>query len=701
MARNSTKKLTYMQKAFLSFILAIGVSLAAIHTKAQETEGALAPLIVTATRNESSIGDTPYAIVVSGQADIHRKAFRTLPQVFREVPGAMVQETSPGQGSPYLRGFTGFRNLMLIDGVRLNNSVFRSGPNQYWSTIDVLGVDHIEIVKGPKSSLYGSDAIGGTVQVFTKDPFTGAKDGNGFFLSRFSSARRSTVGRIETANLIGTKSAFVAGLSGKRFGDLEGGRDIGRQTGVGYDEYDGDLKFVHRFGDSATLTLLHQRVRQNNVPRTHKTIHAKSWEGTSVGSDLRRELDQERTLSYLRLDAEDWGLWADEARVILSWQEQDEVRDRIKSNGSNQLQGFQVSTLGTTIQLSKGDEEDRWTYGAEYYHDKIDSFSSSNSIQGPVADDASYDLIDLFAQRETLLPADFCLIAGARFSHAAADAGSVQDPISGLKTSLEDDWNAFVGSLRLTVPTETATWFTGFSQGFRAPNLSDLTRLDSARTNEIETPSPNLQPERFLTSELGFRKTGDGGSIEITLFHTWIDDLITRSPTGDIIDGENEVTKRNSGDGWVAGAEMVGEMSLSSSWSLYGHLAWLQGEAYVYPNSNLSDRRSEYLDRLMPLMGEGGLAWEREGSPWWGAFSCRFASEADKLSTRDIADTSRIPDGGTPSYAVLDLQTGRSISQTTEVSIIVENLLNEDYRVHGSGTNEAGRNFILSVRSSF
>jgi hemoglobin/transferrin/lactoferrin receptor protein len=103
----------------------------------------------------------------------------------------------------------------------------------------------------------------------------------------------------------------------------------------------------------------------------------------------------------------------------------------------------------------------------------------------------------------------------------------------------------------------------------------------------------------------------------------------------------------------------------------------------------------------MPLMGEGGLAWEREGSPWWGAFSCRFASEADKLSTRDIADTSRIPDGGTPSYAVLDLQTGRSISQTTEVSIIVENLLNEDYRVHGSGTNEAGRNFILSVRSSF
>jgi hemoglobin/transferrin/lactoferrin receptor protein len=691
-----------MHKSFTSYVFAIGVSLAPMHSKAQETEGALAPLIITATRNEASIGDTPYAIVVREQADIQRNAFRTLPQVFREVPGAMVQETSPGQGSPYVRGFTGFRNLMLLDGVRLNNSVFRSGPNQYWSTIDVLAVDHIEIVKGPKSALYGSDAIGGTAQVFTKDPFAGAEEGRGYFLSRISTARQSAVGRIEAANLIGTNSAFATGLSGKRFGDLEGGRDIGWQTGVGYDEYDGDFKFAHRLGGSATLTLLHQRVRQNNVPRTHKTIHAKSWKGTSLGKDIRRELDQERNLSYLRLDAKDWGTLADEARVILSWHEQKEVRDRIKSNGSNQLQGFEVSTLGTTIQMAKGDNEKRWTYGMEYYHDEVDSFSSEkDSIQGPVANDASYDLLDLFAQRETTLFEDFHLIAGTRFSHAAVDAKSVQDPINGLKTSLEDDWNALVGSLRLTVPMETTTWFAGLSQGFRAPNLSDLTRLDSARTDEIETPSPNLQPERFLTSELGFRKAGNGDSIEITLFHTWIDDLITRSPTGVTIGGENEVTKRNSGDGWVAGAEMIGEITITDSWSLYGHLAWLQGEAYVYPTSNLSDRRSEYLDRLMPLMGEVGLAYKQGGGPWWGELSCRFAADADKLSTRDIADSSRIPDGGTPSYTVLDLQAGRTFAQATEVTVLVENLLNEDYRVHGSGTNEAGRNFILSVRSSF
>ncbi|MFP6886618.1 MAG: TonB-dependent receptor, partial [Opitutales bacterium] len=530
----------------------------------------LKPWTVTATRNEGLQHKTPNAVQAINETQLSRLAFRTLPQVFQAVPGAMVQETSPGQGSPYVRGFTGFRNLMLVDGVRLNNSVFRSGPNQYWNTIDVLAIDRIEVVKGPKSALYGSDAVGGTVQAFTRNPFAAAREG-GHFLSRFSSARRSAVGRLETAHVLGANSALTAGLSGKQFGDLEGGRYIGRQTGVGYDEYDGDFKFAQRLGDDSTLTFLHQRVRQNNVPRTHKTIHAKSWKGTGTGSALKRELDQERNLSYLRLDAEDWGKLADEARVILSWHEQDEVRDNINSSGSQRLQGFDVDTFGATIQLSKGDEDNRWTYGVEYYRDEVDSFSSSNTIQGPVGDDASYDLLDLFAQCETVLPANFRFIAGTRFSHAAAKANSVQDPITGNKTSLEDDWNALVGNIRLAyLANDETTWFAGLSQGFRAPNLSDLTRLDSARTDEMETPSPALNPEHFLTSELGFRKIGEGISLELALFHTWIDDLITRSPTGKLIDGENEVMKRNSGDGWVTGIELSGNASLSDSYSLFG-----------------------------------------------------------------------------------------------------------------------------------
>ena len=87
----------------------------------------------------------------------------SVPEALSETPGVLVQQTAHGQGSPYLRGFTGFRTVALVDGIRLNNSTFRDGPNQYWSTIDALAITRLEVVKGPASVMYGSDAVGGTV----------------------------------------------------------------------------------------------------------------------------------------------------------------------------------------------------------------------------------------------------------------------------------------------------------------------------------------------------------------------------------------------------------------------------------------------------------------------------------------------------------------------------------------------------------
>lgn len=90
--------------------------------------------------------------------------------MLRDVTGIMIQETAFGQGSPYIRGFTEFRNVFLVDGIRLNNSVFREGPNQYWNTVDPFSLERLGVVKGPGSVLYGSDAVGGTVNAISKSP---------------------------------------------------------------------------------------------------------------------------------------------------------------------------------------------------------------------------------------------------------------------------------------------------------------------------------------------------------------------------------------------------------------------------------------------------------------------------------------------------------------------------------------------------
>ena len=130
----------------------------------------LPEVVVTALRAETALAEVPYAGRVVDREDMQQTAPRTTPDALRGLPSTMVQKTGYGQGSPYLRGFTGFRTLMMVDGIRLNNSTFRDGPNQYWNTVDPWSVARYETVMGPASVLYGSDAVGGAVNALTLAP---------------------------------------------------------------------------------------------------------------------------------------------------------------------------------------------------------------------------------------------------------------------------------------------------------------------------------------------------------------------------------------------------------------------------------------------------------------------------------------------------------------------------------------------------
>ncbi|HRV81833.1 MAG TPA: Plug domain-containing protein, partial [Planctomycetota bacterium] len=131
------------------------------------------PTVVVEPAPSNASGPPPDATtrITIGADEVFEHNYRTLPEALRDVPQVMVQETSYGQGSPYLRGFTGFGTVLLVDGVRLNNSVFRAGPNQYWNTVDITSLDRLEVELGPNSPLYGSDALGGVVRAFTRSPY--------------------------------------------------------------------------------------------------------------------------------------------------------------------------------------------------------------------------------------------------------------------------------------------------------------------------------------------------------------------------------------------------------------------------------------------------------------------------------------------------------------------------------------------------
>jgi hemoglobin/transferrin/lactoferrin receptor protein len=132
----------------------------------ESTESAI---VVTATKDQRSPHSLPYYVDTLTEEQLRLKdAVRTIPEALGKQTAVMVQKTGHGQGSPFIRGFTGFRTLFLVDNVRLNNSVFRDGPNQYWNTVDPLSINRLEVVKGPFSALYGSDAVGGTVNAVTQ-----------------------------------------------------------------------------------------------------------------------------------------------------------------------------------------------------------------------------------------------------------------------------------------------------------------------------------------------------------------------------------------------------------------------------------------------------------------------------------------------------------------------------------------------------
>lgn len=661
------------------------------------------PLVVTPTRQVAPVTLSPYSIATISEQQIIDRLDRTVPELLGRTPSVMAQKTSHGQGSPFIRGFTGYRNLALIDGVRLNNSTFRDGPNQYWNTIDPYSLRSVELVRGQGSVLYGTDAIGGTLNALTARPVyadSGFLTGGRTF-ARWSSAEQSYTGRVEGYVSEADQYGFLFGFTGKDYGNLRTSGQ-GENPNTGYEEWDADLKAEFFLNPDTRLTFLHQQVHQNDAWRTHSTIFGIPWRGTDIGSDQRRSLDQLRQLTYLQLEGNPGGV-VDHYLVGISHQRQAEEQFRIRAvgDGRRNLSGFDVDTYGAIAQLSSDTAIGYLTYGASYYIDRVDSYRlnynadgsfDDRSIQGPVSDDSTYELADVFIQDHLTLNDRLDFWLGVRGTVAKADIGRAEDPVSGNPFSFQDDWTSAVGSGRFLYDldgSDTLALFGGVSQGFRAPSLSDLSRLDLARSGEIETPSPGLEPEKYTSMEIGVRKDHESTRLSVAYYYTDIKDFIVGTRTGRIVDGSQEVTKTNGGDGYVSGFEFEIQQGLNEHLSLFGWMSWQDGDLE-------SDGVLEPMSRIMPLSAEAGVRWTPCGAVWVELLAYGSARQ-DLLPLRDQLDTERIPPGGTPGYVIGTLRGGYDLGNGLSLTAALENFTDEAYRVHGSGINGPARNFILAA----
>jgi TonB-dependent heme/hemoglobin receptor len=643
-------------------------------------EETLPELVVTATRVERELFNTPQAVTLIDPIEIEEANISSTPDLFNFATGVYVQKTNLGGGSPFIRGLTGKQVVILVDGVRLNNSFYRFGPHQYLNTIDPNIIERIEVVRGPTSVLYGSDALGGTINIITRrrTDFSSPQDLDGLLYGLYDSAVSGGMARIQVE---GNADHFglLGGISRKYLDDLVGGGDIGEQVPSGYDENNADLKLNWHLDSQQELIFATQYLRQYDVPKTSEV---------TLGDKLKFNYEpQERQLTYLEYRGQDLDLF-DLVKANLSYNRQKEGEEIIDEDTPNleTREVTDVETLGLGLQLTNVlNEANRLTYGLEYYQDEYDTHKDevdlttgiTTSVIPGTPDGAEYTSFGVYLQDEIRLGERADAVLGLRYSAFEADGTLVTEAQT---ESLNLDTSKVTGSLngRFAL-TPQLNLVGGVAQGFRAPNMEDFFgRVDFF--NEI--PNTELEPEESLNWEVGLKYNDRTTSGEIYYYYTDYEQLIER------VEVEPGVEQRqNIGEAWIQGIEAALSYRFDQHWSVSGTATWTEGEDKV------TDRP---LRRIPPLNGSLRVRYTHDHR-LWTEVNTLFAQGQDQLSGGDIRDP-RIPEGGTPGYGVWSLRAGFQRTPDEQLLVSLENIGDKEYKTHGSGLYAPGRSVLVSYR---
>ncbi len=643
-------------------------------------------VVITSQRNPQQQVDIPYSVNSISRKEMDKFSPRTTPDALMNTNGVFVQKTNHGGGSPFIRGLTGNQTLLLIDGIRLNNSIYRYGPNQYLNTVDPFSIDKIEVAKGTGSVQYGSDAMGGVLQMFTKEPvlYKEGQEWHGNVLGKYMTGDMEKTGRGELQYSSQKLAAFVGGTY-RDFGDLIGGKNTGKQSPSGYNEYAFDTKIAFAVKDNIQLTFANQFFRQENVPIYHKVV---------LENYLLNEFDQQqRMLTYARMNIQGHQKLFNQVKLIASWQQGIEGRN-FQKNGSSLLtkERDEINTLGFTADINSR-LSNKWTVnsGIEIYHDQVGSTkneitdSGSGLIvekRGLYPDDSKYNNYSIYSLHHLDL-GKWIMDGGIRFN---AFQINISDATLG---NVEISPEAIVfNAAAMYNFNPTHHVYTTFSSGFRAPNIDDMGTLGIVDFR-YEIPAYDLSPEKSKNYELGYKLSLPKFYGTIAAYYMNLNQLITRVKIeGQFTDGYQVYKKENMEEAYIKGLEAAANWKFNSAWEFSGGISYTYGQSIT---------KEEPLRRIPPLNGR--LAGTYSFLKFFTTAELLFADKQDRLALGDKSDN-RIPTGGTPGWQVVNLYAGYQLSPV-KFNVGLQNLFNEDYRTHGSGINGIGRSAFLSINYAF
>jgi hemoglobin/transferrin/lactoferrin receptor protein len=629
---------------------------------------------ITAFRFQLKNHETPGHIITFSKKNLTDNIPRSLPEFFDGLGNVYVQKTNHGGGSLFIRGLTGNQTLLTIDGIRLNNSTFRYGPNQYLNTINANMVDKIEVLAGSGSVQYGSDAIGGLVQIFSISPNFDKKIGLNLNTSWATQNMEKSING--ALNLSNKKVGLVISGAVKNFGDLVSGKGI--QTPSGYKEHSLEGKFVWKIYKNASLTAAHQSLVQKDVPIYHKII--------LENFALNHISSQNRNLSYLKFANKTKSKFFTEQEITLSQQLNSEARIQQK-NGSSTIrnENDKIQTTGISlVNISKFNTFWQASSGFEAYFDLV------NSLRNDATDNVNVSKRGLYPNKSTYANNAFFTMHQFTLKSSTVNAGvrynTVMMNIPDEKLGASNIKNgALVYNLSfLQKINATFVAYASYNTAFRSPNIDDMGTLGIVDFR-YEIPSDKLKPEMSKQIEIGFKFQNKVNSGQISVYHNKLTDLITREKiAGQFIENYPVYIKQNTSKATNKGFEWSSKSTISKNWQFDSFLTYTFGQ---------DDIKNEPLRRIPPFFSNFKLVFRQNNfsiSP-----GINLAAQQKRLAQGD-KDDNRIGPNGTPAYAVFNTNMAYQF-QKFSIKMNLQNITNQLYKTHGSGIYGYGRSVFFNL----
>jgi hemoglobin/transferrin/lactoferrin receptor protein len=744
------------QLLFLVLILSFTEQLVAQKSKKDSTKKApiqLQEVVVSANRVPESKRYVAQQIEVISSKRIAEIDAPNTGDLLSNSGTLFVQRSQFGGGSPVIRGFESSRILLMVDGVRMNNLIYRAGHLQNIITVDQNILDRVEVGYGPSSVVYGSDALGGVINMYTRNPTFDGMKVSGMVRLATATGERSANVLFNTSTKNG-KLASLTSITGATFGDLSIGsnftsqvnKDAGLQTfiprvtnsrdafdtvstankylirGTGYSQYDIMQKVMFKPSEKVSHLLNFQFSTSTDINRTDRLLETvNNAQGVPLNPRFAEWYygPQFRLMGmYQFLNTQKTKLY-DQMRVTLSYQSIEESRHdrRYNTNLPSSLnhRTENVGVWGLTADFTKqlnsksdlryGIDAQLNTLKSTAYAENINTKAQSKLITRYPDGNNTQNHYAAYATYTNKISDKLTALAGLRFSAGSLNSNVVDNSFLSLPvTKFEQSYSTLNYNLGL-IWYPVADWKVSLanSSGFRTPNIDDLAKVFESAAGNLVVPNANLKPEKTNTLDLGIAKSFGKVFAETNFFYTsFTDAIVTDKFT---LNGQEKVTYRgvtsnvvaqqNKQSAYIWGNSTQVTANINRLFSAYASIN------YTYGRINKDNGTTTPLDHIPPMYGRLGVRFTeyKVKAELFMNYNSAKRIEDYLLGAEDNEQYALTKDG-TPGWATVNLRITTVITPTIHFQIGVDNLADLQYRHFASGINAPGRNIILSLRAS-